>query len=125
MKTMSEVLKLMLSNFEKLEEFESLLKQPVYDYYKMVDETHRPLKSCVSLDIVWPVETAKRWTVIHNFAMYVYSEHRFVCQELLKITQDTDLIVSVIGNYSVHERLLDGFTGPCIVRAIAGELTNA
>ena len=122
--TMSDMLKQMLINFDKLEEFEFLLQQPADEYYKMVDSTKRPLKSCVSLDITWPAKSAKRWSTIHKFASYVHDEYLYVCAELLKITQDTDIIVDVIGGYTIHERLLDGFTGPSIIRAIGGEIQH-
>lgn len=119
---MSDMLKQMLINFDKLEEFESLLKSPVDEYYKMVDDTNRPLKSCVGLDINWPSASAKRWSNILTFTNYIHAEYLYVCEELLKITKDTDIIVEVIGEYTIHERLLDGFTGQSIIRAIGGEI---
>jgi hypothetical protein len=121
---MSDMLKLLLTNFDKLEEFESLLKQPVDEYYAMVDSTNRSLKHCVTLDIAWPAETTKRWSSIHQFACYVYAEHLYICEELLKITQDVSILVEVIGGYSIHERLLEGFTSSSIIRAIGGEIQH-
>lgn len=49
----SDVLKLVLNKFDCLENFEKLLKQPVDEYYKMVNITNRPVHLCIDLDTTW------------------------------------------------------------------------
>jgi hypothetical protein len=102
-----DVLKLVLTKFGILDKFESHLKQPLEEYYNLVNNTARPIYWCIEFDTPWILYPSyKRMISVNNFCKYLHSELEYVNRNAPEKSP-----------YAVQEMIVNGLTGHEILKS--------